>query len=60
MNGANKGAEVKTDATGHYALSGISPGTFNVQFSAVSYVAQTVSVTVEGNTTVNIVLQRAP
>ncbi len=58
MNGANQGQAVKTDSTGHYSFTGISNGTFNVQFSAVSYVTQTASVTVAGNTTVNIVLQR--
>ena len=56
MNGANQ----KTDSTGHYAFTGISNGTYSVQYSAVSYVTQTVSVTVAGNTTQNIVLQRAP
>ena len=60
INGANQSAEVKTDATGRYAFAGISNGTFNVQYSAVSYVTQTVSVTVAGNTTQNVVLQRAP
>ena len=55
-NGANQ----KTDSTGHYAFTGISNGTFTVQYSAVSYVTQTVTVTVAGNTTQNIVLQRAP
>jgi hypothetical protein len=58
MNGVNQGQSVKTDSTGHYSFTGISNGTFNVQFSAVSYVTQTVPVTVAGNTTVNIVLQR--
>ena len=55
-NGANQ----KTDSTGRYAFASISSGTYNVQYSAVSYVTQTVSVTVAGNTTQNIVLQRAP
>ncbi len=58
MNGANQGQEMKTDSTGHYSFTGISNGTFNVQFSAVSYATQTVSVTVAGMTTANIVLQR--
>jgi hypothetical protein len=58
MSGANQGQAVRTDSTGHYSLSGISTGTFTVQFSAVSYVSQSVTVTVGGDTTVNIVLQR--
>jgi len=58
MSGTNQGQDVKTDATGHYALTGVSNGTFTVQFSAVSYVTQTVTVTVAGDTTLNVVLQR--
>jgi len=58
MSGPNQGQSVKTDSTGHYSFSGVSNGTYSVQFSAVSYVSQTVSVTVAGNTTLNIVLQR--
>jgi len=58
MSGSNQGQNVKTDSTGHYSFTGISNGTFSLRFSAVSYVTQTVTVTVAGNTTVNIVLQR--
>ena len=57
-SGPNQGQDVKTDSTGHYSFSGISSGTFTVQFSAVSYVTQTMTATVAGDTTVNVVLQR--
>src|SRR5262245_28309989 len=59
MSGPNKGMDVKTDSTGHYSFTGVSNGTFSMQFSAVSYVSQTMTVTVSGNTTVNVVLQRS-
>ena len=58
MNGSNKGQNAKTDSTGHYSFTGVSNGTFSVQFSAASYVTQTVTVSVAGTTTLNIVLQR--
>ena len=58
MSGSNQGQDAKTDSTGHYSFTGVSNGTFSVQFSAVSYVAQTVTVTVAGNSAVNVVLQR--
>jgi hypothetical protein len=58
MNGASQGQDLRTDSAGHYSFTGVSNGTFNVQFSAVSYVTQNVSVTVAGNTTENIILQR--
>ena len=58
MSGPNQGQSVKTDSTGHYSFAGVSSGTFSVQFSAASYATQTVTVTVAGDTTVNVVLQR--
>lgn len=57
-SGSNQGMDVKTDSTGHYSFGGVSNGTFTVEFSAVSYVTQTATVTVSGDTTLNIVLQR--
>lgn len=58
MSGPNQGQDIKTDSTGHYSFAGISNGTFTVQFSAVSYVTQTATITVSADTTLNIVLQR--
>jgi hypothetical protein len=59
MNGPSQGMTMKTDGSGHYALAGVQSGTYNVQFSAVSYVSQVVAVPVSSDTTINIVLQRS-
>src|SRR5262245_13145738 len=45
MSGPNQGQTVKTDSTGHYSFAGIARGTFSVEFSAVSYATQTLTVT---------------
>jgi hypothetical protein len=52
------GQTTTTDGSGRYSISGLS-GTVNLQFSATSYTTQTASVTVNADTTLNVVLQRA-
>jgi hypothetical protein len=58
--GANAGWSAFTDAAGHYAIPGVSPGSFTLSASAVSYQTTTRPVTVAGNTHVDIVLPRTP
>jgi hypothetical protein len=57
-SGPNSGVTTRTDATGNYAIAGLSPGTFNVSFSAVSYYTVTNTVTFVADTRLDVVLPR--
>ncbi len=56
--GPNAGAMTRTDATGTYTLTGLSPATASVTFSAVSYRTTTTTVTIAGDTSLDMVLPR--
>ncbi len=57
-SGPNAGAATKTDAAGQYVLTGISPATITVAFSAVSYNTTNETVSIAGDTQLPIVLSR--
>jgi hypothetical protein len=59
LDGQNAGQSTMTDSTGRYAISGVLAGTMTLSASATSYQTATRSITVSGDTTVNIVLPRA-
>jgi hypothetical protein len=52
------GQAVRSDAAGHYQLTGVPAGAVTVQFAAASYVTQTKTLTLSENSTVDAVLQR--
>jgi hypothetical protein len=56
--GVNAGKSATTDSTGTYAIGGVTPGTFNMSASAVSYQTMARQVAVSADTRVDFVLQR--
>jgi len=59
-DGANAGQSVRTDGNGTYSLSGVTPGTFTLSLSAVSYDTLKRQITVAADTRVDFVLERTP
>src|SRR5258708_5782470 len=59
-DGANAGQSARTDGHGTYSLSGVTPGTFTLSLSAVSYDTLKRQITVAADTRVDFVLQRTP
>jgi hypothetical protein len=57
-DGSNSGKSAKTDGSGNYSLTGVSPGTFTMSASAVSYQTFTRQITATVNTRADFVLQR--
>jgi hypothetical protein len=55
-DGANQGRFATTEATGQYQFANLSPGTFSVKAQLDAYDDTTKSVTVSGNTTLNLTL----
>jgi hypothetical protein len=56
--GVNAGKSATTDSTGTYAIAGLTPGTFIMSASAVSYQTTARQVAVATDTRVDFVLQR--
>jgi hypothetical protein len=57
-DGANAGKSTTTDGSGTYGIAGVTPGTFTLSASAVSYETTSTQVTVSTTTRVDFVLQR--
>ena len=49
---------VRSDGAGHYALPGVPVGAVTVQYAAAGYVTQTKSVTMNADSSLDVVLQR--
>ena len=58
VDGGNAGLSAVTDATGNYAITGISPGSFTLSASTTSYETMTEKVSVSADTRVDFVLPR--
>ena len=58
LDGVNAGLSAVTDGTGNYTISGISAGSLTLSASITDYETTTQSVTVSGNTHVDLVLPR--
>jgi hypothetical protein len=52
------GQAVRSDAAGHYQLSGVATGAVTVQFAAAGYITQTKPINLTQNSTLDAVLQR--
>ncbi|HTO77064.1 MAG TPA: carboxypeptidase-like regulatory domain-containing protein [Thermoanaerobaculia bacterium] len=56
LDGPQKGANARTDATGGYLLMGLQPGTIHVRAGATGFFTQTKEVTIVGDTTLDFTL----
>jgi Carboxypeptidase regulatory-like domain len=55
---SSSGMAVRSDAAGHYQLTGVPAGAVAVQFAAASYVTQTKTLTLTENSVLDAILQR--
>jgi hypothetical protein len=60
LDGPNGGRSTQTDASGGYLLDNLTAGSFTVQYSKAAYLSATRSMTVSGETRVDVSLMAEP